>query len=50
VEVKGRYEVEQILGMNGEKKIWKGRIQWMLVKENGVLKIISINYKHDSAS
>ncbi len=48
VEVKARYEVDQILRIDGEKKIWKGRIQWMLVKEDGVLKIISVNYKHDS--
>jgi hypothetical protein len=47
VEVKARYEVDQILRIDGEKKIWKGRIQWMLVKEDGALKIISINYRHD---
>jgi len=49
VEVKARYEVDQISRTDGEKKIWKGRIQWMLVKEDGVLKIISLNYRHDSA-
>jgi ketosteroid isomerase-like protein len=48
VEVKARYEVDQILKKDGERKIWKGRIQWMLVKEDGALKIISLNYKHDS--
>jgi len=47
VEVKARYEVDQILRTGGEKKIWKGRIQWMLVKEDGALKIISLNYGHD---
>jgi curved DNA-binding protein CbpA len=48
VEVKARYEVDQILRIDEERKIWKGRIQWMLVKEDGALKIISINYKHES--
>jgi curved DNA-binding protein CbpA len=48
VEVKARFEVDQILRKDGERKIWKGRIQWMLVKEEGALKIISLNYKHDS--
>jgi curved DNA-binding protein CbpA len=48
VEVKARYKVNQILRTDGEKKIWKGRIQWMLVKEDEALKIISVNYKHDS--
>ncbi len=49
VEVKARYEVDQILRIDGERKVWKGRIQWMLVKEDGVLKIISLNYRHDGA-
>jgi curved DNA-binding protein CbpA len=48
VEVKARYELDQILRMDGEKKVWKGRIQWMLVKEDGALKIISLNYRHDN--
>jgi hypothetical protein len=48
VEVKARYEVDQILRKDGERKIWRGRIQWMLVKEDGALKIISLNYIHDS--
>jgi len=48
VEVKARYGVDQILRIDGEKKIWKGRIQWMLIKEDGALKIISINYRHDN--
>jgi curved DNA-binding protein CbpA len=48
VEVKARYELNQISRIDGEKKIWKGRIQWMLVKEDGTLKIISLNYRHDS--
>jgi ketosteroid isomerase-like protein len=48
VEVKARYEVDQILRKDGERKIWKGRIQWMLVKEEGALKIISLNYRHGS--
>ena len=47
VEVKARYEVDQILRTDGEQKIWRGRIQWMLVKEDGALKIISLNYRHD---
>jgi hypothetical protein len=44
VEVKGNYEVDQKLKKKGEKKIWKGPIRWTLVKEQGVLKIISIDY------
>jgi hypothetical protein len=47
VDVKARYEVDQVSRKDGERNIWKGNIQWMLIKEDGVLKIISLNYKHD---
>ena len=49
VEVNARYEIDQILRKEGEKKIWKGRIQWILVKEDGVLKIISVNYQNEKS-
>jgi curved DNA-binding protein CbpA len=47
VEIKARYEIDQILKREGEKKIWRGHAQWVLVKEEGVLKITSLNYQHD---
>jgi curved DNA-binding protein CbpA len=49
VEVKARYEVDQILRKDGERKVWKGNIQWILAKEDGILRIISINYRHENA-
>lgn len=49
VEVKARYEVAQISRVDGESKTWKGRIQWMLIREDEALKIISINYRHESS-
>jgi ketosteroid isomerase-like protein len=48
VEVKARYEIEQ-MKMSGERKILKGRIRWVLIKEDGILKILSIDYKHEKA-
>jgi hypothetical protein len=45
VEVKARYEVDQILKGGGEKP-WKGHIRWVLVKEDGALKILSLDYQH----
>jgi hypothetical protein len=45
VEVKARYEVNQILKGGGEK-VWKGHIRWVLVKEDGALKILSLDYQH----
>ena len=49
VEVKARYEVGQIMKRTGERKILKGRIRWVLIKEDGILKILSIDYKHEKA-
>lgn len=47
VEVKTRYEIEQILRVNEEKRLLKGQIRWVLIKEDGILKILSIDYKHE---
>lgn len=46
--VKARYRVDQVLKKGGREKIWKGRIQWILKKEEGKLKIISLDYQHES--
>jgi hypothetical protein len=50
VEVKARYEVDQTLKKREEKKVWRGPIRWTLVKEQGTLKIISIDYVHQKDS
>lgn len=42
--VTGRYEIIQSLKGGGGKKVFKGNIQWRLVRENGSLKIKEINY------
>jgi hypothetical protein len=47
VEVKARYSVNQVLKIGGEKKVWKGSGRWVLIRENGLLKILSIDYKHE---
>lgn len=47
VEVKARYEIEQIVKRSGEEKVWRGRIRWVLIKEDGILKILSIDYKNE---
>ncbi len=49
VEVKARYEVNQILRKGGEKKVWKGSIRLVLVKEDGALKILSIDFQHQKS-
>jgi hypothetical protein len=46
VEAKARYEIEQLMKIGGEKKVWRGQIRWILGKEDGVLKILSLDYQH----
>lgn len=45
VEVKARYELLQILKKGGGNKIWRGDIRWTLLKEDGTLKILSLDYQ-----
>jgi ketosteroid isomerase-like protein len=46
VEVRARYELDQRLKTRGKKRVWKGHIRWILAKENGVLKIRYLDYRH----
>jgi len=45
VEVKARYELLQILKKGGGNKVWRGDIRWALIKEDGTLKILSLDYQ-----
>jgi hypothetical protein len=47
VEVKARFRVDQILKGEGEEKVWKGSIRWVLVMEDGNLKISSLDYQNE---
>ncbi|MFX0201468.1 MAG: hypothetical protein ACFFCW_35575 [Candidatus Hodarchaeota archaeon] len=50
VEVTGRYKLIQ-KGKEGKKeRVWKGKIRWILVRENGALKIRYLDYRHDKLS
>jgi hypothetical protein len=44
IEVKARYQLDQ-LSKGGERKRWRGNIRWVLVREDGNLKISSLDYK-----
>jgi hypothetical protein len=48
-EVKAQFEVEQMLRAGGERKTWKGSIRWVLHKENGALRIISLDYQNQKS-
>jgi hypothetical protein len=44
-EVKARFRIDQTLKKNGEKRLWKGPIRWVLVKEDADLKIGMLDYQ-----
>jgi|APFre7841882630_1041343.scaffolds.fasta_scaffold15646_2 hypothetical protein len=46
VEVKARYVIDQIPEEGRQKKVWRGSVRWVLIKENGALKILSVDYQH----
>ena len=48
VEAKSLYEIDQ-LNKRGQRKVWTGSIRWVLTREDGVLKIVSVDYQHDKS-
>jgi hypothetical protein len=50
MEVKARYKIEQLVGTSGERKVFRGRIRWVLTKEGGELKILSIDYQQEKSA
>jgi len=48
VHIKARYKVDQILKKEQKKKVWKGDIRWILVRENGILKIRYLDYQQQN--
>ena len=47
VEVRARYSVNQVLKNGKEKRVLKGSARWVLIKEGGMLKILSFDYRHE---
>jgi len=45
VEVRGRYKVVQIGRKGGKKKVWRGDIHWVLVREDGALRIRFLDFR-----
>jgi ketosteroid isomerase-like protein len=43
-EARGHYKLVQKQKKRWKKKVWKGNIRWVLVRENGALKIHSLDY------
>jgi curved DNA-binding protein CbpA len=45
LEVKARYELQGVLKKGKEWRVWRGQIRWVLTKEDGALKILSLDYQ-----
>ena len=45
LEVKARYELQGVLKKGKEWRVWRGQIRWVLTKEGGALKILSLDYQ-----
>jgi len=45
--VTARYELTQVQKRGGAWKVWRGQARWFLTREEGKLKVQSLNYQHD---
>jgi len=44
-QVFANYELEGILKKGKERKVWRGQVRWVLIKEKGTLKVLSLDYQ-----
>ena len=49
VEVKARFKVEQTLKKGKKEKVWTGNVRWVLGREDGALKIVSLDYQNEKS-
>lgn len=49
IEVKARFRIEQMLKKPKQEKVWNGNIRWVLGREDGALKIISLDYQNEKS-
>jgi hypothetical protein len=49
LEVKAQYVLEGIVSKGRRAQTWKGQIQWVLVREKGALRVLSLNYQPQSS-
>ena len=50
VKARSLYEVDQIVKKSGEEKVWRGEIRWTLSRENGALRIRSLDFTPQKSS
>jgi curved DNA-binding protein CbpA len=44
-KVAADYELEGVLKKGKQRKVWRGQVRWVLIKEEGNLKILSLDYQ-----
>ena len=49
IEVKARFKVDQTLKKPKKEMVWSGNIRWVLGREDGVLKIVSLDYQNEKS-
>jgi hypothetical protein len=49
LEVKAQYELEGIVAKGRKMQNWKGRVRWVLIREDGALKVLSLDYQPQSS-
>lgn len=47
IEVKARFKIDQTLKKGNKELVWTGNIRWILGREDGALKIFSLDYQND---
>jgi ketosteroid isomerase-like protein len=45
LQVMGDYELEGILKKGRERKVWRGQVRWVLMKDKETLKVLSLDYQ-----
>jgi hypothetical protein len=45
LEVKARYEMQGLLKKGKQWRVWRGQIRWVLTKEDGALRILTLDYQ-----
>jgi ketosteroid isomerase-like protein len=45
LQVMADYELEGVLKKGKERKVWRGQVRWVLIKEEGKLKVLSLDYQ-----
>jgi hypothetical protein len=49
IEVKARFRVDQTLKKPKKEMVWSGNIRWVLGREDGALRIVSLDYQNEKS-